>query len=416
MPFNPLDTELEQQEIRLKFLTDTLVTRVQEDSKAGALIDAVLSELGHIRTAASERFDQLDPETAEGVSLDLWLDLFGLTKQDAEVAYVSEADEVVRMYVDEGTFGDLNSGADIVLSADSFVTFGEKKAVLDNAIERREVEFTLLNDKILPSADAEAWLSLIAVDEGQAYNITTRQLNKHNFVDYVANPNRVLRIENVEAIVNGEDAEDDETARSRLLRAHFSRVSTIEDTIVNLATTTPGVSEAFILSTYSGPGNLDIFIDTEAFSVPVSLVTQVADRIGYISIPGTIIRTRPVERVGVALSVEVKTKVLLDQVEQKSLSDFMRARIYDSLLFSGVGTEIDFLELHLALQLLDSRIARVGTEVLPYSSLTIYREGVGARVGSAWDPNIILPIENYQRVFVEDPISDPIQITFALVR
>lgn len=416
MPFDPFDSDLRRQIARNKFLVETQVTRVDQGAKARSLLDAVFSELETIENGASSSISQVNPERATGIYVDLWADFFGASRKTAQTAFARASDLVVRFFVDSGTFGDLNGGVDIPISADSVVLFGNRKIFVDGTFEFGQVEYKLTDNVILAAGDSEQYVSVVAADTGEFYNIPKGALTVHNFTDYLTYPNRPLKIENTEPIVNGEDEEESDSLQSRYLRSSVSRGQTIESSIIQMAMGVPGVSRAFIVPFFSGPSTLDVFVDAESFLIPSSLIESVITRMAQISFPGIKTRVFPVDRVGVSVELDVRLRANLDQSEKEALQRNIEDTLVQNIVATPIGGIINLLDIHKYLSMTDPNIAEIGSFTRPFSSLYIYRDASGDRMAQIWDPNDDLVLSEYERLFLEDSLATPVQVNLTYKR
>lgn len=142
---------------------------------------------------------------ADGDSLDLIGQIFGVNRIQQTVATAAADDDNFVFYVRTGAFGDINKGHDIQIPAGIRISTADPggPVFVTNAIT-------------LPSALSLLSFSATALQPGAAGNVPSGVFSQHNFTGYADAGFGTLLVANNFGIIGGRDTEDDESYRYRI--------------------------------------------------------------------------------------------------------------------------------------------------------------------------------------------------------
>jgi hypothetical protein len=393
-----------------RFARETGVTRVNAGSTTRALIDPIHAELDAIENRIDEAMNQALPLSASGPYLTLWQDFLGVDTPPPTRAYARAEEQVVKLYMSKGKFGDLTpSGGDVLLSKQTFSMFGKTQQVSHTELFELPVEYGLLEDVTLPAASSELYIGVIAIQAGDLYNLDVGMLDDHNYKDYPSFPEKKLLITNLMPIMTGTPLVDEESVRYEISRTSISRPNNSVDKLSAMAGKVPGVSNVIVVPYISGSGTVDIYIDSPVFNIPIALIENVRSAIEQVAFRGLQVFVRPMKRVGLSIKSGVLFK---PRTPAESKAEFIRMAELESLLRiinSQPGQPFDLAELYYDLLRSSAIVSEIGTKA-GFSEVIIYREGLNSkRVGQILDnPLKVVQIPIYTKLLPENNLTKPV--------
>jgi uncharacterized phage protein gp47/JayE len=313
------------------------ITHWGYDSSARILSETVAMELSAIAIENREAFKAIQPSTAIGSDLDGLADLpFGVQRNIATFAEVGVRHNCISFYVDGGTFGDINAGQNIVISAGTLISSEQI-----GSQDRNRADYRVTAETVLPSTSSLAYVPARAVTAGPSQNVGERTLVYHNFTNYIAVDSGRLKVTNRFNILNGQDQEDDDRLRYRMSRQYASLVQTNIDKIKLNGIDVPGLEDVRIISGYFGIGTAACF----AFGIDEESNQQLADdlqsKLSTINGPGIALIAVPGIAVYIDLELRVRLTENLTASQRISLERAMKGTIFNAIKDESRGGNVN---------------------------------------------------------------------------
>lgn len=225
------------------------ISNFSESSIAHILITTVVENYRSNVQAIEETLRTLDFSSAEGKDLELFANLFGVTIEPKKRAFTKEGERNTCFYVSSGTFGDLNSGAAIIIPASTIIYY-------ENRSKSAKTEYRLKSAVTLQPGDSIAYFAAEALEFGTAGNIGKLLVTNHTVLQYPT-----LLVKNNYPIVNGIEAQSDDTTRFLISQKIRNVNGSGTSAIRYLMSRTAGVKEYKIINFYEGIGNTGVIVD-----------------------------------------------------------------------------------------------------------------------------------------------------------
>lgn len=412
MPLIPFNRAQRHAELLDRFMSETNITRVAPGNIARSIADMVFAELEAIEDRLDESLSDINPISATGPYLRLWMEFLGIEEDEAKVAHAIESDRVQKLYVASGTFGDLNEGQDIEISASSFRISGTTRQATGTEVIDIPVEYRIPEDIVLSAADSEQWITLVAMQPGDEFNIAAGQLESHNFTDYVTSDNSDAQLltTNIMPIVNGEPGSSEDTYQYEVSRAMTFRGGSVIDKINSVIGALPGVTRVIEFEGAQA-GVIDFYVDTESFVIPLSVLEAAQAAVDAVAYPGVNIFVNPVPRVGIAINTGVRFKSGVSDEDKRSVIRTAEALLLGSILSTSIGDALEIGELYRQLALNYPEVSQFGTGS-NFDQIIVYRDGIDGRRHAEQlnDERKVVALFRYERLLPEGSIPSPIRI------
>jgi uncharacterized phage protein gp47/JayE len=227
-------------EFRQKLSQRTGLTDFDADSKIENLISIFVDEIVNSRNEVLGAFQSMQISTATGNQLDSIGQDLGLPRFAETAAFSLKREQNVAFYVNSGTFGDLNSGSDIVVPAGTEIYSEENQNDFGKRIVYKTTSsLTLSASAVIGFADARA------VASGSGSNIGSGTLLNHNLTSYPG-----LKVVNFFSILNGRNEESDKNYRFRLSKRYDMLASSNDSKLHLESLKVPGVLDTRIINGY----------------------------------------------------------------------------------------------------------------------------------------------------------------------
>jgi len=138
-------------------VTSTNLRNVSVGSKTRAIAQALASKLGKAYKTFDANIASCFLDGAQGQYLDFMGEVLNTPRLGSSAASVGVGDQLVRFYVDTGTFGGINSGNAISLDAGT---------IISTATGGAGIQYRLTYPTILPSDQSQVYVSVTAVSPG----------------------------------------------------------------------------------------------------------------------------------------------------------------------------------------------------------------------------------------------------------
>lgn len=343
----------------------TRITRLSPGSKARAILEAVNKRLEEAYDIFDLNIARAFVSSAPGQFLDLIGELLGVTREASIAASVDSTLEVIKVFVESGTFGSINGNRDITLPINTLIS---SKPGSTGIIYRTT------QDTVLPAGSSSVFISAEANAPGSEFNIGSHTLTFHDFTGYSDYLNETLKVTNLHPISSGENIESDANYRFRIVN-RVLEAEAANETAVRLAVlSTPGVADALIIPRYRGIGTFGIILQSVTPTVSDALVDNVTANVLKTQAHGSLAFIKKPKETGITLRMTVQylrriDADLLTAIEQ-DLTDSIR-NIVNNL---GLGDPLLINRLVAELFDVSQEIANFGQPGVPIDELYIHQE------------------------------------------
>lgn len=291
-------------------LHETSLSRSSPGSKARALAQAVSKKMGGMYQTFDANFAKSFLSGATGKYLDYLGSMMGVPRLGETSASISRSQRVIKFHVETGTFGSINSGSSILITAGTLI--GTDTAGTG-------ITYRVPYAVYLPSDQSEYYVSAEATIPGSASNVGAGRLIYHNFLNYTDVLNDTLKVTNEVDITAGSEIETDINYRYRISKQTLAG-ETANRTAVRLAALkVPGVADVREIPYFHGIGTFDLLIKSISPSVPDGLVDAVFEAVSKVTAWGNIPYVRGPEEIGMSFKFELTLKKRVTSDEQTSM-------------------------------------------------------------------------------------------------
>jgi len=255
------------------------IANLSPGSKARAVVEAIGTVVGTVAADISIGMINTLLPNASGPTLDLLADMVGLQRLPEVRARVESGDANLKYYVKTGTFGDINGGSAITVSAGTEIRSGSSRGRADATMIQRAAV-------VLPAGSSSAYFSADQIGEVRARGIAANALQRHDYVGYVDAAFQSLLVQNEKGVA-GRPLESDQNLRFRIANRLQSAASSNQVAIRLAALLVPGVNDIRIIPNKSGIGSYDVVVFGSSQVVSNSVVQQVQNQINRHQAVGT---------------------------------------------------------------------------------------------------------------------------------
>ncbi|MBU90515.1 hypothetical protein CMO94_03140 [Candidatus Woesearchaeota archaeon] len=248
-----------------------------------ALLNILTDNLYSMYQNLTEAYSSSLPLNASSSNLDSWSNFFGL-KRTTAIRAIDLTTNNIHFFVRDTA----NIEADILIPLGTLVSDNGSKI------------YKTIEDVTLPSTIPNIVFAKVeAVTSGSASNVTAGELSTHDLnYDFIEVSNRF-------SISNGGDVETDSSVQLSLQSLFGKRIGTNMESIIELISSVPGVSQATMFNADRGTGTFSIFIDSTSPVVTDSLLAQAQAVLGSLKAIGTTgYITRPTYK-GISMKIEL---------------------------------------------------------------------------------------------------------------
>jgi len=399
------------QELMAESLEDlainTNITRLSAGGIARGLLESVNKRMAESYSTFDQGLARAFVSSAPGQYLDLIGTLLGVEREASVAANVDAETEVIKLYVDSGTFGDINGSNDIVFSQGS---------IISTATSNGGTLYRVTSSVTLSASAAFGWVSATAVVPGEAANIGTGSLTFHDFVNYTDYLNRTLLVTNIHQIANGKNFEDDENYRFRIVN-RVLEVEAANQTAIRLAAlSTPGVADVILIPRYRGIGTQGVIIQSVLPVVSQTLIDAASANIQRVQAFGDITYVRGPKETGTTMKITVHYDRQLPEDELNGIEEALKDSITEFINNLDIAESLLTNRLVSELFAVSEYIANFGESGKPFDEFYIH-------VNSKLEDNKVRQVllgdyvpEDDERVIIEPSFANPITFERAFIR
>lgn len=357
-----------KQELVIDVLEDlsksTNLTRLSTGSFVRAIVDSVMERLEEAYDIFDLNLARAFVSAANGQYLDLIGDLFGITREPSKAAGADELTQVVRFYVESGTFGSINASADILVP---------QGTVISTAAFGGGVSYRLLDDVLLSASDSEQWIAVEASAPGEESNVGKGELRFHSFSTYQDYENGTLLVVNDYQIANGSALESDDNFRYRIVNKSLEAEAANETAIRLAALTVPGVANVILIPRYRGLGTFGLIVKSVTPTVSDALLALVEVNVARVKSVGSVAYIVDPKETGVSLKVTVHYSERLPENEYVEIEQTLKSTISDFIEGLDIGQEFFVNRLASQLFAVDDRVTNLGEPGKPFDEVYIWK-------------------------------------------
>lgn len=383
----------------LAILQSTGILNTSPGGKARALADIIADRMGDLETRQFVTVSQNLIPYATDTALDALGAIFGITRLPASDSSSPSTDGNFEFFVNSGTFGDINSGNDIIIPAGTRIF----TAASNGPIYTVDIQTTL------PKASSSAFVSASSLTTGSSGNASSGVFNRTSFSNYTQSDFGSLQVTNNFGIIGGRDAESDDDYRFRIqlklqstggngqvdLRTAILQIPGIQDIVFNPLA---GTFEVFVygISPVVAPSLLQLVQTTidQSTAYPLNGLAVVPDL------------------VGISLSTTLTLQPGLSSVDQTTVINNAQTAAANYINNLTVGQEFVINEVAVVVLGSDTRILDIGKPNQPLNSIFIWRSRSDGTRFSQFLVNDYTPATG-ERIIVEQSISNPINLAVA---
>lgn len=346
-----------------ELISQTNITRTSPGGKARNLLRVINRKLNR----AYQEFDinllRGFLPFAEGQFLDYFGDMLGVPRAPAVRATAAAASKLIRFYVETGSFGDINSNADIFIPSGTLISTSPNNA---------GTVYRVSTGVFLERSLAEQYISVEASEDGSTANVGQGTLVYHDFTNYSAAEG--LLVTNDGLIDNGASIENDTNYRFRLSNQVLASEKANQTAIRLAVLSVPGVSDILLRPYARGIGSFDILIQAVIPNTPQPLIDACQEAIERIESHGVSGLAKSPLLTGVTFQVSVTWRADTTQDVRDQLRASIQAALQDYINNLDIGQGFFVNEAIERVMAVDSRILNIGTAQQAFDEIALYTE------------------------------------------
>ncbi|MAG40066.1 hypothetical protein CMI41_03800 [Candidatus Pacearchaeota archaeon] len=346
-----------KQEIFSDVVTDLLsnsnITEASPGSTARAIIEAVTNKMGDMWTKFDLNMAHAFIDGAEGVFLDRFGEMFGLSRNLEAPARVGAEDQVLRFFVTS------NAPSTITIPAGTIVS---------TELNASGVTYITTSTVQVVAGTTEIYAPATSRKTGARGNVAKGTLNHHN-IDNVD-----LKVTNEADVTTGRSMESDANFRFRIANQVLSSETGNYTAIRMTALGVEGVADVVMMPFWRGVGTFDILIKAITPQVSNTLLSNVRRALHFVVSQGVSFNVRKPKETGVSMQVTIKLIDQVDDTNKQELKNRIRQRLFDYINNLDIGEQLSFSEITQRVMSVSDNISYLGSDGRPIDSITVYKE------------------------------------------
>lgn len=330
---------------RSRLESRTGITSFGSDSKTRVLMDVFADQNLASHNEGISAFSAIQIGSARGKQLEIIGEGLGRPIFKESFPFSTIAEQNFAFYVDSGTIGDINLGADITIPAGAHV-WSERDENEAGAVITYEVRETVT----IPASAVIGYVPVKAINSGAASNVGEGIIRYHNVSSYADSGAQSLKVINLFSVLNGRDRERQESYRFRLAKHYDRLISTNEAKTLLSAISVPGVLDVRTVSGYFGIGTVGVAVLGADYQANQNLVDAVQNRLNQIYGPGSTAIAIPAIAVSFDLELSLKAIRALNVTERRQIEVQIRQTCINYFRGLTIGDTVFFSELSDAIQ------------------------------------------------------------------
>jgi hypothetical protein len=317
-----------------KVLSRTGLNNFDSDSKIRVLAESLVDEQVALQRELTNTVDLLQLSTTRGQALTEYGSSRGVDLLDVTFASVDASELNLAFYVESGTFGAINSAANITLPVGETISSDPNGNELGALIE-----YTLTSPLVCVTGDTIAYASARAKLSGSVANVGTAVLVRHSFTGYTDSANNTLKVINFYPILNGRDRESEDSYKFRIAKNYNTLAQNSETKIKLTNLKVPGVLDTRFVNGLFGIGTVGVVVLSADYESNPSLIAEVQSRLDRFKGPvGTLVAV-PASKASFDFELKVKASKELSILEKAALKTSIQKTInqyFKSLSLGGL--------------------------------------------------------------------------------
>lgn len=393
-------------EVLYSIVNDTGLTRSTPGSKARTLSEALGRVGGRLYKRLDQNLLQSFISGARGRYLDFIGNMLNTPRLGQETARTTAAQQIVKFYVNLGTFGTINGGSSILIASGTIISTG---------MNSQGILYRVLYDTVLPSDSSETYIAVESMQTGSGQNVGTGRLIYHNFSNYTDVLNNSLRVTNEAEISSAQDVEIDDNYRYRLSNAVIGQQQANQTAIRLAALQVPGVADVILVPHIRGLATFDIIIESVTPNTNAALLNAVSASVNDVVANGSSFDVKAPDETGIAAELTLTLSSALNTNEKNLIKRAVQRNVSDYINNLDIGEDLIINEIVKIVLGTDERISDMGVPNKPIDKLYMYKTSrlqdskTRSELIANYSPSA------YERVIIEttEVTGDPISITFA---
>ncbi len=389
-------------EMVIDLTSSTRITRTSPGSKARSIIEVVSRNLNQAYKIFDLNFARAFLTGASGKYLDLLGEILSIPRLGSEIASADSESQIQKLFVETGTFGDINGNAPIVIPAGT---------IFSSQTNAGGITYRMTTGVVLSIGASEQFVSTEAVSPGEASNVGSEILTFHNFTNYTDVSNNTLKTLNVAGIFNGADVETDTNYRFRISKSALSSEAANQTSILLAALNVPGVANVLMQNRSTGIGTYTVFIKSITPTVSQNLIDQVQANIDQVTAQGVRGTADRPNETGMSFVISITYRNGIGDDEKDAIEDQVRLAIADYVNNLDIGEEFILNEVTERILSVSPNIKDIGQPNKPIDQNFIYKETklrdnkIRQELFSNYTPTLV------ERVIIEQSITDQVVIS-----
>lgn len=352
-----------QSETMDELTSSTNITRVTPGSKARTLAQIFNRKLNRGYQDFDINFLRTFLPFAQGRFLDYIGDAVNVQRLGANKSSTDTSSKLVKVYVETGTFGDLNSGNTI------FIPIGTSISTLPN---NEGIVYRTTEGVVLPVGSTEVFIPVESIRDGASGNLGPDSLRFTNFRTYTASVG--LLFNNVGVLNTGREVESDTNYRFRISNQALSAEAANATACRLSLLVVPGVSDIISIPYARGIGTFDFIIQTIVPNTPEPVIQacqQALVRVQGYGISGRAVRPR---LTGMSFTISITWRNDTTSIDRENIKRAIPIAIQNYVNNLKIGEDFIVNEVIQVVMDVDNKIKNIGTAAQAIDHIFIYRE------------------------------------------
>lgn len=264
-----------------------------------ALLEGLANEIASTTIESFNNILNSYLPNASGDMLDFIGKIYGLTRKGPQQIESSSSDTVMRFFVSNGTFGNINSGTGFTIPT------GVKITVTGNTTFALASPVFVTTEAVLVSdGDTEAYVGVRSISDSGSRTISPKTATLHDFVGYTDANKRLLRVENRFSL-SEVAGETDSNLRFRITQVQQTLATSNLAAVRLELLTHPQVNTVSISENTDGAGSFTAYILGNSPFLPQSQLDFLKSRVLIVKAAGIRAFVEEVEFIGLSMDIEL---------------------------------------------------------------------------------------------------------------
>lgn len=384
-----------------KILANTPLSSLSPGSATRALVEGITIEtVGTNIIALNNIFGSYIPN-AVGQNLEFIARMYGLTRRAAVESQVSAQDNVIRFFVANGTFGDINSALPFVIPTGTLITTGENRTFSSSRpLYRTTAPVTVL------VGDSTVAVPALSVGTISSQSAPPNTLILHNFFGYTDSNLGLLQVTNDFAILTV-PTESDQELRFRIQQERARLAAANFDAVQLAVLSVPGINRTVFELYTDGMGSFTTFIVGDKPFLANSLLNAVRAELDFVTAVGIRSFVEEIRYIGIEAAFEITFELLTTANEKTIAINQVRDAVRSGI--AGQPTaELSRGDLERFALAANTKIS-----LAKLTDLSVWRTSAldGTRYSTLMPEETLSIIPKSDQIIITEPIPEPFTVT-----